>query len=77
MYKLSYPSWEHGTRLKWLMRNANLADAPKDFKLDDLGTKIKMDLLLDEVVYAQYLKQLEPEEFAKQKKAKIKAPEHW
>ena len=59
------------------MRNANLADAPKDFKLDDLGTKIEMDLLLDEVVYAQYLKQLEPKEFARQKKAKIKAPEHW
>ena len=51
LYKLSYPSWEHGTRLTWLMRNANLADAPKDFRVDDLGTKIEIDLMLDEVVY--------------------------
>ena len=34
-YKLSYPSWEHGTRIQWLVRNANLSDAQNDFTVDD------------------------------------------
>jgi GTPase len=34
-YKLTYPSYEHGTRLQWLVRNANLTAEQKEIEIDD------------------------------------------
>jgi len=36
-YRLSYPSWEHGLRLAWLMRTAKLTEQPKQFNIDETG----------------------------------------
>ena len=48
---LEYPSWEHGKRLNWLIRNANLT-ADQDFQVDDQGERIKIEVLLDDVVHS-------------------------
>ena len=50
-YILEYPSWEHGKRLSWLMRNAKITEAPKEFAVDDNCDKISIEVLLDDVVY--------------------------
>lgn len=50
-YTLTYPSWEHGLRLQWLMRNANLSEGQQEFTVDDQGQQIQMEVMLDDVVY--------------------------
>lgn len=79
LFTLEYPSWEHGKRLNWLMRNANLTEVPQEFSVDDNGEKIRIEVFLDEVVYNQYLKTFEPKDFEKVKHAtnRMNAPKGW
>lgn len=64
--ELQYPAWEHEIRVKWLLQHAKITD-PSNFKVDDDGSKITMNVLMDEVTYFKYLKEFEPETFKKVK----------
>jgi len=48
------------------LQHAKITD-PSNFKVDDDGSKITMNVLMDEVTYFKYLKEFEPETFKKVK----------
>jgi hypothetical protein len=66
MIELTYPSWEHSDRVKFLSKMAHI-QAPDKFEVSDDGSKITIQVLIDEVVLSQYIKKFEPEEFYKDK----------
>jgi len=74
---MTFPSWEHGERIKWLMKNAGLSGPPETVAVDETGEFITIETLIDEVVYQKYLKTFEPDQFYSKKTDRSKAPEGW
>ena len=62
LVKLQYPSWEHNERVSWLIKWAQISP-PSEFETSDDGQAITLEVMVDEVVYQQYLKKFEPEQF--------------
>ena len=77
LYKLEYASWEHGERLNWLRKNALIADITDRMEVSPDGQVIKLEVLLDDVIFNRYLKEFEPEVFAENKSRSRKAPQGW
>ena len=50
--------------MKWLLNFAKITD-PTNFEVDSESQYITMRVLMDDVVYMKYLKEFEPEEFAR------------
>ena len=76
-YSLTYEAWQHSARLQWLMNNAKITNAPETVGMSDDGLKLTIEIDLDDVIYQQYLKKFEPEQFAKARESYRKAPAGW
>ena len=62
-HSLEYHCLEHNKRYNWLKRHAGIGET--DFEYE--GDVIRVNVLLDDIVYQRYLKKFEPEEFERQR----------
>ena len=46
-------------------------------EVSDDGSKITIEVLIDEVVYQRYLKTFHPQQFEQAKKGRLEAPSDW